>query len=117
MLQCNAGHAVPAEVGFRRQQIFTEVMRDEAAYHIGQACQNQNPCKKEMIRPVPKRGTDDPRNGKINEGPCCETAGFATVHSLVTDENSNSAHQQSKYSKHDDPVCNQNECNISLLWY
>src|SRR6058998_3837383 len=113
MLQCNAGHAVPTEVGFRRQQIFTEVLRDEAAYHIGQACQNQNPCKKEMIRPVPNRGTDDHRNGKINEGRGCETAGFAPVQARVTYENADAAHQQANDAEHDDPVRDTNQRDMA----
>src|SRR6266487_1017158 len=117
MLQCNADHAVPTEVGFRRQQILTEVLRDEAAYHIGQACQNQNPCKKEMIRPVPNRRTDDHRNGKINEGRGCETAGFAPVQARVTYENAYAAHQQANDAEHDDPVRDTNERNMARHFY
>src|SRR5947208_4093887 len=117
MIQCNAEHAVPTEVGFRRQQILTEGMRDEAACHIGQACQNQNPCKKEMIRPVPNRGTDDQRNGKINEGRGCETAGFAPVEARVTYENAYAAHQQTNYAEHDDPVRDTNEHDVARHGY
>src|SRR5437867_13057015 len=113
MIQCNAEHAVPTEVGFRRQQILTEVMRDEAAYHISQACQKKNPWKKEMIRPVPNRGTDDQRNGKINEGRGCETAGFAPVQARVTYENAYAAHQQANNAEHDDPVRDTNERDMA----
>src|SRR5881396_3873583 len=117
MLQCNADYAVPTEFGFRRQQILTEVLRDEAAYHIGQACQNQNPCKKEMVRPVPNRGTDDHRNGKINEGRGCETAGFAPVQARVTYENAYAAHQQANDAEHDDPVRDTNKRDMARHWY
>src|SRR2546421_3201611 len=117
MLQCNADHAVPTEVGFRRQQILTEVLRDEAAYHIGQTCQNQNPCKKEMIRPVPNRGTDDQRKGKINEGRGCETAGFAPVQARVTYENAYATHQQANDAEHDDPVRDTNERDMARHGY
>ena len=41
---------------------------DEAADNIGEAGKNQKPRRKEMDRPVPDRGTDDERNGKVNEG-------------------------------------------------
>src|SRR6516162_3751792 len=104
MVQYSAENAVPTEVGFRRQQIFTEVPGDEAAHHIGHTCQDQDPCKKEMKRPVRNRGTDDHWNGKINEGRGCKTAGLAPVQARVTYQNAYSANQQANDAEHDNPV-------------
>src|SRR5207247_10569524 len=66
-----------------------------------------------MKRPVPNRGTDDERNGKINEGRCWESAGFAPVQARVTYENADAAHQQANYAEHDDPVRDTNKRDMA----
>src|SRR5437870_12984301 len=102
MVRHYADDAVPTEVGFRRQQILAEVLRDEAAYHIAQGCQDQNPCKKEMKRSVPNRGANDKRYGKINERRGPDSAGFAPVEARGRYENGGAADTQAKYAQHDE---------------
>src|SRR5262245_16132587 len=113
MLRHYAGDAAPTEVGFRRQQIPAEVLRDEAACYISQSRQDQHPCKKEMKRPHPDRGTDDKRNRKINEGRGFETAGFAPVQARVRYENACAADKQANYAEHVDPVRDTNERDMA----
>src|SRR6516164_10053111 len=113
MLRHCTGDAAPAEVGFLRQEILAEVLRDEAACYISQARQDQHPGKKEMIRPHPDRGTDDKRNRKINEGQGFETAGFAPVQAWERYENACTADKQANYADHVDPVRDTNERDMA----
>src|SRR5262245_29042610 len=113
MLRHYAGDAAPTEVGFRRQQILSEVLRDEAACYISQSRQDQHPCKKEMKRPHPDRGTDDKRNRKINERRGFETADYAPVQARVRYENACAADKQTNCAEHVDPVSDTNERDMA----
>src|SRR5262245_59481450 len=109
MVRHDTHDAVPAEIGFCRQQVLAEVRRDQAARNIVQASQYQNPRKEEMIRPVPNRGAEDERNGKINEGWGSDSAGFAPVQPRMRYKNAYAADKQANHTDYNNPVGDTND--------